>query len=75
MENFFERVAKAWPAGRRDLHWHILPAASEADALLASYPRPCSHGRGSYGCRVSGSIAPSCTRSASPPPTSTSMRS
>lgn len=38
MENFFERVAKAWPAGRRDLHWHILPAASEGDTLLASYP-------------------------------------
>ncbi|MFB6814463.1 2'-5' RNA ligase family protein [Streptomyces sp. NPDC056347] len=38
MENFFERVAKAWPVGRRDLHWHILPAASEADELLASYP-------------------------------------
>ncbi|MFE4800481.1 2'-5' RNA ligase family protein [Streptomyces sp. NPDC056708] len=38
MENFFERVAKAWPVGRRDLHWHILPAASEGDALLASYP-------------------------------------
>lgn len=38
MENFFERVAKAWPVGRRDLHWHILPASSEAVELLASYP-------------------------------------
>ncbi|MFJ5850436.1 2'-5' RNA ligase family protein [Streptomyces sp. NPDC092903] len=38
MENFFERVAKTWPAGRRDLHWHILPAGSEADELLSLYP-------------------------------------
>lgn len=38
MESFFERVAKIWPEGRRDLHWHILPAASEGEALLASYP-------------------------------------
>ncbi|MEU7148698.1 2'-5' RNA ligase family protein [Streptomyces sp. NPDC045456] len=31
MENFFE------PAGRRDLHWHILPTPEEASALTAPY--------------------------------------
>ncbi|MFE5853424.1 2'-5' RNA ligase family protein [Streptomyces sp. NPDC056500] len=35
MESFFERVAHIWPAGRRDLHWHILPTPSEARELAA----------------------------------------
>ncbi|MEU9376486.1 hypothetical protein AB0D94_22300 [Streptomyces sp. NPDC048255] len=37
MENFFERVTRFWPAGRRDLHWHILPTPAEAAALAAPY--------------------------------------
>ncbi|MGW2110021.1 2'-5' RNA ligase family protein [Streptomyces sp. NPDC001948] len=37
MENFFERVRSFWPAGRRDLHWHILPSPREAVALTAPY--------------------------------------
>ncbi|GAA1376625.1 2'-5' RNA ligase family protein [Streptomyces beijiangensis] len=37
MDSFFERVSKVWPPGRRDLHWHLLPTETEADALLASY--------------------------------------
>ncbi|MFF1505541.1 2'-5' RNA ligase family protein, partial [Streptomyces sp. NPDC058316] len=37
MENFFERVGRVWPAGRRDLHWHILPTPDEARALTAPY--------------------------------------
>lgn len=37
MENFFERVGHFWPAGRRDLHWHILPTPDEAGALGAPY--------------------------------------
>ncbi|MFD9601811.1 2'-5' RNA ligase family protein [Streptomyces sp. NPDC059970] len=37
MENFFERVGRFWPAGRRDLHWHILPTPDEAAALAAPY--------------------------------------
>ncbi|NIY67995.1 2'-5' RNA ligase family protein [Streptomyces malaysiensis] len=37
MENFFARVGRFWPAGRRDLHWHILPTAAEASALAAPY--------------------------------------
>ncbi|MFF2189362.1 2'-5' RNA ligase family protein [Streptomyces sp. NPDC058155] len=37
MENFFERVGRFWPAGRRDLHWHILPTPDEAAALIAPY--------------------------------------
>ncbi|MGW1496903.1 2'-5' RNA ligase family protein [Streptomyces sp. NPDC002402] len=37
MEHFFERVGRFWPAGRRDLHWHILPTPDEATALTAPY--------------------------------------
>ncbi|MGW2089079.1 2'-5' RNA ligase family protein [Streptomyces sp. NPDC001880] len=37
MENFFSRVGRVWPAGRRDLHWHILPTPAEASALAAPY--------------------------------------
>ncbi|MER6103676.1 2'-5' RNA ligase family protein [Streptomyces sp. NPDC001832] len=37
MENFFARVGAFWPAGRRDLHWHILPTPDEAGALSAPY--------------------------------------
>ncbi|MEV7715554.1 2'-5' RNA ligase family protein [Streptomyces sp. NPDC088270] len=37
MESFFARVGRVWPAGRRDLHWHILPTAAEARALAAPY--------------------------------------
>ncbi|MEU3663992.1 2'-5' RNA ligase family protein [Streptomyces sp. NPDC032940] len=37
MENFFTRVERVWPAGRRDLHWHILPTEAEAQALTAPY--------------------------------------
>ncbi len=37
MENFFERVGRFWPPGRRDLHWHILPTPAEASALIAPY--------------------------------------
>ncbi|QKV98234.1 hypothetical protein HUT19_41685 (plasmid) [Streptomyces sp. NA02950] len=38
MESFFQRVEQAWPAGRRDLHWHLLPApATEAVALGRPY--------------------------------------
>ncbi|MGW4551948.1 2'-5' RNA ligase family protein [Streptomyces violaceorubidus] len=37
MESFFTRVESFWPAGRRDLHWHILPTEAEARALTAPY--------------------------------------
>ncbi|WP_329595869.1 2'-5' RNA ligase family protein (plasmid) [Streptomyces sp. NBC_01362] len=37
MENFFERVGRVWPAGRRDLHWHLLPSLAEAGAIAAPY--------------------------------------
>lgn len=37
MEHFFERVGRVWPAGRRDLHWHVLPTPAEAAALIAPY--------------------------------------
>lgn len=37
MESFFDRVSRIWPAGRRDLHWHILPTTDEARALAAPY--------------------------------------
>nr|WP_329941407.1 2'-5' RNA ligase family protein [Streptomyces sp. BE147] len=37
VENFFERVGRFWPTGRRDLHWHILPTPDEASALAAPY--------------------------------------
>jgi 2'-5' RNA ligase len=37
MESFFARVGRVWPAGRRDLHWHILPTLAEAGAIAAPY--------------------------------------
>ncbi|WP_405196275.1 2'-5' RNA ligase family protein [Streptomyces anulatus] len=37
MESFFDRVGRVWPAGRRDLHWHILPTPYEAATLLTPY--------------------------------------
>ena len=42
MKDFFERAearAHAWPAGRRDLHWHLLPPDVEQarEALLDPY--------------------------------------
>lgn len=37
MESFFDRVSGIWPAGRRDLHWHLLPTPQEALALAAPY--------------------------------------
>ncbi|MDX3024985.1 2'-5' RNA ligase family protein [Streptomyces acidiscabies] len=40
MDNFFARVTSrehAWPAGRRDLHWHLLPSPDEAAALTEPY--------------------------------------
>lgn len=37
MESFFERVGRFWPAGRRDLHWHILPSPDEASALATPF--------------------------------------
>lgn len=63
MENFFERVGRVWPAGRRDLHWHILPTLAEAAAIAAPYkdllPR-----RGWRACRWTGCTARSRTPSA-----------
>jgi hypothetical protein len=38
LESFFSRVERVWPQGRRDLHWHVLPApATEARALSQPY--------------------------------------
>ncbi|MFE5669103.1 2'-5' RNA ligase family protein [Streptomyces niveus] len=43
MKDFFESVetrpTAPWPAGRRDLHWHLLPPSTEqtVDALLGPY--------------------------------------
>lgn len=37
MESFFARVEPFWPAGRRDLHWHVLPTPTEAAALAVPY--------------------------------------
>ncbi|MFF8732776.1 hypothetical protein ACF073_40880 [Streptomyces sp. NPDC015171] len=51
MRNFFEDVTRVWPAGRRDLHWHILPTADESEALLNAYPEAAFSRPGL--CRVS----------------------
>ncbi|MFE5091943.1 hypothetical protein ACFRCI_16480 [Streptomyces sp. NPDC056638] len=32
-----QHPGRFWPAGRRDLHWHILPTTDEAAALAAPY--------------------------------------
>ncbi|MGW1022080.1 2'-5' RNA ligase family protein [Streptomyces niveus] len=42
MQDFFEAVenrGNRWPAGRRDLHWHLLPPSTQdtVDALLGPY--------------------------------------
>ncbi|GAA2666529.1 hypothetical protein GCM10010400_28870 [Streptomyces aculeolatus] len=39
MENFFARVERdhPWPAGREDLHWHLLPPAPVRRALTDRY--------------------------------------
>ncbi|MFE1949992.1 2'-5' RNA ligase family protein [Streptomyces sp. NPDC059524] len=38
MEDFFARVEHHWPAGRKDLHWHILHEPSLAhEQLVAPY--------------------------------------
>ncbi|MFF2941255.1 hypothetical protein ACFVSQ_15580 [Streptomyces niveus] len=40
MDDFFAKVmgrTHAWPAGRRDLHWHLLPSKEEAEALTEPY--------------------------------------
>lgn len=40
MDDFFARAMgrrHAWPAGRRDLHWHLLPSTEEATALTEPY--------------------------------------
>jgi hypothetical protein len=38
LESFFDRVEQVWPQGRRDLHWHVLPApATEAVRLGRPY--------------------------------------
>ncbi|WP_189750472.1 2'-5' RNA ligase family protein [Streptomyces tendae] len=37
VEDFFTRVGRVWPAGRRDLHWHLLPTEAEARALTVPY--------------------------------------
>ncbi|MFF1680763.1 2'-5' RNA ligase family protein [Streptomyces sp. NPDC058256] len=34
MENFFDRVERVWPQGRRDLHWHVLPALATETVVL-----------------------------------------
>lgn len=44
MENFFERVGRFWPPGRRDLHWHILPTPDEAGSLSVPYKGLASPG-------------------------------
>ncbi|MFB7906637.1 2'-5' RNA ligase family protein [Kitasatospora sp. NPDC056076] len=40
MDDFFSRVQQrehAWPTGRRDLHWHILPQPQAAEQLVGPY--------------------------------------
>jgi 2'-5' RNA ligase len=38
MENFFAEVAEAWPAGREDYCWHVLPgSAADRERLAASF--------------------------------------
>ena len=38
METFFGPLLRnRWPAGREDLHWHVLPPADLAEQLVANY--------------------------------------
>ncbi|MDH6138493.1 2'-5' RNA ligase [Kitasatospora sp. GP30] len=37
MDSFFDRVRHRWPAGREDLHLHILPPPEISTALVAHY--------------------------------------
>jgi hypothetical protein len=37
LENFFARIERFWPQGRRDLHWHVLPNLLEAMELTRPY--------------------------------------
>jgi 2'-5' RNA ligase len=37
MESFFAGAAGRWPAGRRDLHWHVLPGPPAAGLLAGQY--------------------------------------
>jgi 2'-5' RNA ligase len=40
MEDFFAQIERRWPAGREDLHWHVLPGpALVRDRLAAQYRR------------------------------------
>lgn len=43
MESFFERVKGFWPAGRQDLHWHLLPDRELARTALVEPYRQLTH--------------------------------
>jgi len=47
VKNFFEQVktraVAPWPAGRRDLHWHLLPDPEVAQRLVAAYRTVAEH--------------------------------
>lgn len=49
MEDFFrgveQRPVMAWPAGREDLHWHVLPAPEVAEKQLVAPYRPLWEGQ------------------------------
>lgn len=37
MDSFYADISVWWPAGRADLHWHLLPAQRTAERLTATY--------------------------------------
>jgi 2'-5' RNA ligase len=37
VDSFFDRVTGRWPAGREDYHWHVIPPAVVARALVEPY--------------------------------------
>jgi 2'-5' RNA ligase len=43
MEDFFSGVTSRWPAGRADLHWHVLPGRAAAGEGLYQQYRELTH--------------------------------
>ncbi len=43
MEDFFAQIEDRWPAGREDLHWHVLPSPAVVRDRLAAQYQPLTH--------------------------------
>jgi 2'-5' RNA ligase len=43
MEDFFAQIENRWPAGREDLHWHVLPSPAVVRDRLAAPYQPLIH--------------------------------